>query len=58
MTPVLLGVCTGVIDFYVHPGSLGSVATEGIVTGILVGLLSLLVALFIQRKKQTGTDYD
>ena len=27
VTPLLLGVCTAVVDFLVHPGSFGSIAT-------------------------------
>ncbi|MEP5323555.1 hypothetical protein, partial [Marinobacter alexandrii] len=50
--PLLLGICTAVADFYVHPGSFGSFATEAIVTGCVAGVISLCVALFIRFMKR------
>ena len=50
--PLLLGVCTAVVDYYVHPGSFGSFATEAVVTGLVAGLISLGVALFARFRKQ------
>ncbi|MEP0201631.1 MAG: hypothetical protein ABJ084_07220 [Halioglobus sp.] len=50
--PLLLGVCTAVADFYVHPGSFGSFATEAILTGCVAGMISLGVALFIRSRKR------
>ena len=58
VTPVLLGLCTGVVDYYIHPGSFGYVATEAIVTGFVAGLLSYLVALIIRYRKSTRTSYE
>ena len=46
---VVLGVTTGVIDFYVHPGMFGAVATEAIVTGLAAAVLSYLVGIAIRR---------
>jgi len=43
----LLGVSTGVVDFYVHPGSFGDVATEAIVTGFAAAMLSLLLSVLV-----------
>jgi len=43
-----LGVTTGVVDFFVHPGMFGSAATEAIVTGLGAGILSYLVGAAIQ----------
>jgi hypothetical protein len=44
-----LGVATGVVDFYVHPGMFGSVATEAIVTGLAAAILSYIVGAAIQH---------
>jgi hypothetical protein len=38
-----LGAATAVVDFYVHPGMFGSVATEAMVTGLAAAILSYLV---------------
>lgn len=50
--PLLLGTCTAVVDYYVHPGSFGSFATEAMVTGLVAGVLSLGVALFARYRKK------
>jgi hypothetical protein len=44
-----LGVATSVVDYYIHPGMFGSVATEAIVTGLAAALLSYLVCLAMRR---------
>lgn len=44
-----LGVTTGIVDFYVHPGMFGAVATEAIVTGLAAALLSHLVGMAIRH---------
>ena len=57
--PLLLGICTAVVDYYVHPGSFGSFATEAIVTGMVAGAISLAVALFVRfrkRRLKTGVE--
>ena len=38
----VLGVSTGVVDFFMHPGSFGPVAMEAIVTGIGAAALSYM----------------
>ena len=43
-----LGVTTGVVDFYVHPGMFGSLVTEAFVTGLAAAMLSYLVGAAIQ----------
>jgi hypothetical protein len=48
VTPLLLGLCTGVVDFYVHPGSFCGAVTEAIVTGSAAALLSYLVAFGVR----------
>ena len=44
---LVLGSITGIVDFFVHPGMFGSVATEAIVTGIAAAILSYLVSALI-----------
>ena len=39
---ILLGVVTAVVDFMMHPGDFGGVATEAIVTGVAAAVLSYL----------------
>lgn len=44
-----LGVTTGVVDFYVHPGMFGSLVTEAVVTGLAAAILSFLVSTSISH---------
>ncbi len=44
-----LGVTTGVVDFYVHPGMFGSVVTEAFVTGLAAAILSYLVGAAVNH---------
>ena len=44
---LLLGLVTAVVDYIVHPGMFGTVATEAIVTGIGAAILSYLVGTVI-----------
>lgn len=44
-----LGVTTGIVDYFVHPGMFGAVATEAIVTGLAAAVLSYLVGAAIRR---------
>jgi hypothetical protein len=39
-----LAIVTAVVDFFSHPAQFGPFATEAIVTGLVAGALSLLVA--------------
>jgi hypothetical protein len=48
---VILGLATGVVDYYVHPGMFGTVATEAIVTGVGAAVLSHLVAVLLSLVK-------
>ncbi len=54
----VLGVATGVVDFFVHPGMFGTVATEAIVTGIAAGVLSYIVGSLVRyfRRKSMAAD--
>ena len=45
----ILGLATGVVDFFVHPCMFGTAATEAVVTGIGAAALSYLVGIAIQR---------
>ena len=49
MISTVLGIATGVVDFFVHPGMFGMAATEAIVTGIGAAALSFLVGNAIRR---------
>ena len=49
----VLGLATGIVDFYVHSGMFGSVATEAVVTGVAAAALSYLVGTVIQRYRAT-----
>ena len=40
---ILLGIITAIVDFAMHPGNFGAVATEAVVTGFAAALLSYLV---------------
>ena len=46
---VVLGLATGIVDFFVHPGMFGTVATEAVVTGLGAAILSYLVGIAIKR---------
>ena len=46
---VLLGVATGIVDFFVHPGMFGTIATEAVVTGLGAAVLSYLVGTAVRR---------
>jgi hypothetical protein len=46
---VVLGLATGIVDFFVHPGMFGTVATEAVVTGSGAAALSYLIGIAIQR---------
>ncbi len=53
---IVLGVATGIVDFFVHPGMFGTVATEAVVTGVGAAILSYLVGAavrYIRVKSKT-----
>ena len=45
---VSLGVITGAVDYFVHPGMFGSVVTEALVTGVGAAILSYLIGTAMQ----------
>jgi VIT1/CCC1 family predicted Fe2+/Mn2+ transporter len=45
---LVLGVATGIVDFFVHPGMFGTVATEAVITGLGAAILSYLVGTAIR----------
>ena len=49
---IVLGVATGVVDFFVHPGMFGTAATEAIVTGLGAAVLSFLAGTAIRRYRE------
>jgi hypothetical protein len=46
---VVLGVITGFVDFYVHPGMIGSAAIEAIVTGLGAAIISFGIGTAIRK---------
>jgi hypothetical protein len=52
---LVLGISTTIIDYMIHPSSFGGIATEAIVTGIIAGLLSYLVAMWLKLRNK---DYE
>ncbi len=55
MVSIILGLSTGIVDFFVHPGMFGTVATEAVVTGLGAAILSYLVGTAIQRFRTKST---
>lgn len=47
MIAIVLGVVTGVVDYFVHPGMIGPVFLEAIITGIGAGVLSYFVGFAV-----------
>lgn len=50
---LVLAVVTGVVDYFVHPGMIGSGATEAILTGLGAGALSLVVGSALGRARRS-----
>ncbi len=46
---VILGLATGLADFFVHPGMFGTAVTEAVVTGTGAATLSFLVGSAIRH---------
>ena len=47
-----LGVTTGIVDFFVHPGMFGAEATEAVVTGLAAAILSYVVGSIVQLVRE------
>ena len=45
---VVLGLATGIVDFFVHPGMFGTAVTEALVTGVGATVLSYLIGTAIR----------
>lgn len=45
---LLLGVITAIVDFIVHPGMFGTIATEAIATGVGAAVLSLIFGFAVE----------
>lgn len=58
LVSAVLGAATAIVDFFIHPGMFGTVATEAIVTGIAAGVLSYIVGSLVRyiRKKSVTPD--
>jgi len=50
----VLGVTTGIVDFFVHDGQFGPIAMEAIVTGLAAAVLSYVVGTAIHALRSTG----
>ena len=46
---VVLGLATGITDYFVHPGMFGTAVTEAVVTGLGAAALSYLIGMAIRR---------
>lgn len=46
---IVLGMSTGVVDYFVHPGMFGTIVTEAVVTGIAAALLSYVAGTVARR---------
>jgi hypothetical protein len=61
LVALVLGFATACIDFIVHPGMLGSVLTEAVVTGIGAGVISYFIgssiSLWRTRQAKKVDDY-
>ena len=53
---LLLAVVTAIVDYFVHPGMIGSVATEAIVTGAAAGILSNIFSFGFSKFKKIRTN--
>ncbi len=51
LVSLLLGLATGVVDYFVHPGGFGAVWMEAVVTGVGAALLSFIVGTVLQRRR-------
>ncbi len=52
---VVLGVVTAIVDYLMHPGMIGPVFLEAIITGIGAGVLSYLAGWFLQYRRRRQT---
>lgn len=58
MISLLLGVITATVDYFMHPGMFGTVATEAIVTGVGAAFLSYAVSTIITRYRGRTSTID
>ena len=55
----ILGLVTAVVDYFVHPGTIGGAATEAIITGAGAAALSLVVhetISLVRRRRASARD--
>jgi len=55
MVASVVGVTTAIVDYLVHPGMFGSVATEAIVTGLAAAALSYIAGTVVRYFKRKNT---
>jgi hypothetical protein len=53
LVAAVLGVTTGIVDFFVHDGQFGPIAMEAIVTGLAAAVLSYVVGTAIHALRST-----
>ncbi|MCZ6912822.1 MAG: hypothetical protein O7F72_08465 [Proteobacteria bacterium] len=58
LVSAVLGVVTGIVDFFIHPGMFGPAATEAIVTGIAAGVLSCIIGTFVRNYRKSPATPD
>jgi len=56
LVSMILGVATGIVDFFVHPGMFGTVATEAVVTGLGAAVLSYVVGIAVRQFRAKSTE--
>lgn len=54
---LVLGVVTSIVDFFVHPGTFGTVAIEAVITGLGAAILSYVIGTairYVQAKSKAA----
>ena len=52
VAPLILGVSTAAVDYFVHPSNFGAAATEAVVTGFVAAVLAFLVTAIVKLRRQ------
>jgi len=52
---IVLGVVTAVVDYFMHPGMIGPIFLEAIITGLGAAVLSFAVGSFLKYRRQKRT---
>lgn len=54
----ILGIATAIVDYFAHPGMIGPIFLEAVITGVGAAILSFVVGTLIRRyraKRATAT---